>query len=62
MRQARRSTFEIRIGPAAIFVLALTLGLFAAPRAAEVQQQTQVARIGWVAIGLRWTATEGIGR
>ena len=46
MRQARISKLEIRIGPAAILIAGLTLGLFTATIIAEAQQAARIPRIG----------------
>jgi putative ABC transport system substrate-binding protein len=47
----RRSKFEIRTLPTAIFVLTLALCIVGLPLMAEAQQRAQTARIGWVAVG-----------
>ena len=46
MKQLRISDFEFRIGSTALYILAVALGLFAAPLAADAQQPGKVYRIG----------------
>jgi putative ABC transport system substrate-binding protein len=49
--QFRISKFEYRNSPAAICIVALTLGLLVAPLAVEAQQPGKVYRVGYLAAG-----------
>ena len=48
MTQFRNSNFEIRIGPVAIFVVALAFSLVVAPVIADAQQAAKIPRIGYL--------------
>ena len=51
MTQFRVSKFEFRIGPTALVLLTLVLGLAAMPPTAEAQQAAKVPRIGFLSPG-----------
>ncbi len=51
MIQFRISNFEFRIGPTAISIVALMLGLLAAPLAAQAQEAARVYRVGFLSPG-----------